>query len=116
MATSPLSAPQLEERDALATLWHQVTSGRFRIVDWYDRDGRRYVVARPAGPAEVPSRFSARQRRAVALRASGASVKVIAAELGISMGTASGEVQRGLGALGLDSAAALTAVLGHVAA
>lgn len=110
------SSSPADEQEALALLWHHVTSGKFRIVDWYDRDGRRYVVARRADPTAGPERFSARQRKAIALRASGAGLKVIAAELSVSMGTASREVHDGLCALGLESAAALTAVLGHVAA
>lgn len=104
--------PHFDADGPLQVLWHDVTSGKFRIADWYDRDGRRYIVARRASR----TRFTARQRKALKLRAAGVALKVIALELDISIASACREIRLGMDALGLQSTAALTAVLGHAGA
>jgi DNA-binding NarL/FixJ family response regulator len=96
-------------------LWQSISRGTLRIVNWYDHEGRRFVVLRQA-TAEERLRLTIRQRKALALRAAGCALKVIAFELGVSVTTAAREVETGLELLGLDSTAALAAVLGHVAA
>lgn len=116
--TQPISvrpATQVAATPSTDTLWDDITSGRFRIMDWYDREGRRYVVIRRVAP-EQRARLSARQRRALALRSAGCALKVVALELGVSVTTAAREVELAMEALGLESTAALAAVLGHVAA
>jgi DNA-binding NarL/FixJ family response regulator len=50
----------------------------------------------------------------LALRAQGASLKVIGYELGVSLGTVSRELTLTMARLGLESCADLAAVLGHV--
>lgn len=100
---------------AVEGLWHAITKGSFRIVNWYDREGRRYVVLQQAEP-ERQARLTVRQRKALALRSAGCALKVIAFELGVSVTTAAREVEMGLEVLGLDSTAALAAVLGHATA
>lgn len=101
-------------RSVLA-FWVELFSGRYRIVDWYDRGGRRYVVARRRAARDTPACLTARQERALELRASGQALKVIAAELGVSLSTASRELERALELVGLDSEADLAALLGDVA-
>lgn len=116
--TQPIPVSHHAELAATATtntLWDDMTSGRFRIMSWYDREDRRYVVIRRLAPGQR-SCLSARQRRALALRSAGCALKVIALELGISVTTASRELECAMQALGLESTAALAAVLGHVAA
>jgi DNA-binding NarL/FixJ family response regulator len=90
--------------------WRALLSGRYRIVDWYDRDQRRYFVAEPSAAAP---RLSPRQRRAVELRVTGAPLKVIALELRTSISTAARELGRAMGGLGLSSDADLAALFGH---
>lgn len=92
--------------------WENVTSGRYRITHWYDRDGRRYLVARP-NPARPLRPLTDRQRRMLALRARGAALKVIAFEFGVSMGTVSRDLTLAMKRLGLESSADLAAVFGH---
>jgi DNA-binding NarL/FixJ family response regulator len=92
--------------------WQDVLSGRFRIVDWYDHQGRRYLVTRP-NPQGGLSPLAPRERRVLALRARGAALKVIAFELGVSMSTAARDLGRAMALLGLESSADLAAVLGH---
>lgn len=100
---------------AAQAVWESISRGTSRIVNWYDHEGRRFVVLRQATPQER-IRLTLRQRKALALRAAGCALKVIAFELGVSVTTAAREVEIGLELLGLDSTAALAAVLGHVAA
>lgn len=105
----------VEQTPSPEALWQSISNGGFRIVDWYDHEGRRYVVVRQATSQER-LRLTVRQRKALALRAAGCALKVIAIELGVSMSTVAHEVETGLQLLGLESTAALAAVLGHVAA
>jgi len=94
-------------------VWQGVLSGRYTIVNWYDRDGRRYLVTGRA-PDPSPVAVTPRQRRALAMRARGAAIKVIAGELGVSLGTISRDLTHAMQRLGLASSADLAAVLGHV--
>jgi DNA-binding NarL/FixJ family response regulator len=105
----------VEESPSAEALWQSISKGSLRIVNWYDHEERRFVVLRKA-TAEERIRLTVRQRKALALRAAGCALKVIAFELGVSLTTAAREVETGLELLGLDSTAALAAVLGHVAA
>ncbi|HEV8548384.1 MAG TPA: LuxR C-terminal-related transcriptional regulator [Polyangiaceae bacterium] len=95
-------------------LWDQVTGGDLRIVDWYDRDGRRYLVARRVEPGAVPA-LTDRQKRALAMRSTGTALKVVAFELGVSLSTVARDVDSAMTRLGLKSQGDLAAVLGHAA-
>lgn len=99
------------EGSSPSSLWSELFGGRYRIVSWYDRGGRRYVVAAPRTPSD-PSNLTSRQARALALRAAGQPLKVIAFELGVSLSTASRDLDTALSLLGLGSEADLAAVLG----
>jgi len=94
-------------------VWQAVINGRLRLVGWYDRDGRRYLLLRPSGENGVAPALTAREKKAIKLRAEGCSLKVIAAELEVSMSVASYFVKRAMGTLGFKSTADLAAVLGH---
>lgn len=93
--------------------WQEVVSGRLRIRHWYDREGRRYVVlAKRAGQENLPE-LTPREQKALALRAGGAALKVIALELGVSLSTAARDLERSMEVLGLATDADLAAVLGR---
>ena len=93
--------------------WQEVVSGHFRIDHWYDREGRRYVVLAKRGSPGNPHGLTPREQRALALRAAGAALKVIALELGVSLSTAARDIERCMEALGLETDADLAAVLGR---
>lgn len=93
--------------------WRHLLSGEYRIAGWYDRDGRRYVVARQQTGDERRG-LSARERRVLAERAKGTALKVIAMDAGVSIGTVSRDLARAMQRLGLGSSSDLAAVLGHV--
>ncbi len=95
--------------------WRMVTTGGSRIVHWYDRGGRRYVVIQPKPAGNEPA-FTARQCEILARRAAGQALKVAAMELGVSLATVSRELGCVLTKLGLESATDLVQVLGHAVA
>ena len=92
--------------------WQEVVNGRLRVVDWYDRAGRRYILTKP-NPKNSATPLAPRERRVLALRARGSALKVIAYELGVSMSTAARDLSRAMEQLGLESSSDLAAVLGH---
>ncbi len=72
---------------AMAT-WNPLVLARWSLVDRYERDGRRYVVARENAPSpRGPEALSARERQVAALACIGHSNKSIAYELGLSHST-----------------------------
>lgn len=94
------------------SVWDQVTRGALSIVDWYDENGRRYLVTRPNRARS--GALTERQKRVLALRSGGSALKVVAFELGISLSTAARDLDRAMASLGLESEGDLVAVLGHV--
>jgi DNA-binding CsgD family transcriptional regulator len=66
-------------------LWEGLIDGRWSLVDRFDRDGRRYLVARQNEPqVRDPRALSLRERQVLAYTALGHSQKLISYELGIS--------------------------------
>lgn len=68
-------------------LWKALVRGRWSTVDWFDSDGRRYVLGLPNAP-EVgdPRGLTERETQVVALVLCGQSNKLIAYHLGLSTG------------------------------
>lgn len=88
--------------------WHALVDARWSLVDRFESDGRRYLIARPNPPRPPPIRpLTARERAVVALVALGRSNKLIAYELGLSVGTVGNYVTRAQQKLGMTSRAAL---------
>ena len=79
-----------------------LSAGAWRIIDYFDADGGRYVVA-----CRSPSPLSGEERAIVQRRAHGDSVKEIAIDLGVSSATISRRLTRALHKLGLTSHAEL---------
>jgi DNA-binding CsgD family transcriptional regulator len=94
-------------------LWEALVSGRWSLVDHFDSDGRRYVVARENSPNPTgPHALSPRQKAALTLRARGHSLKFIGYELGLSVPTISAELRQAMQKLGVRSAVELSALYG----
>ena len=69
--------------------WKALVDARWSLVDHFERDGKRYLLAQRNDPAIAPiALLSKRERQVVALAAVGHSDKMIAYELGISGSTA----------------------------
>ena len=83
-------------------------SERWTLVDTYERDGKRFVVARRNDVRMLlPSALSPRERQALGFAALGDSNKLIAYELGISASTVGVLLYRAAQKLGCHSRAEL---------
>jgi DNA-binding CsgD family transcriptional regulator len=76
-----------QPRKALAR-WTALVQGRWTLVDHFERDGKRYVIAQENAPqVNAPVKLSEREQQVASLAALGRSNKVIAYELGIAHST-----------------------------
>jgi DNA-binding CsgD family transcriptional regulator len=65
-----------------------LVDARWTLVDHYETDGKRYVLARENAPKPLgPARLSLREQQVVALAALGRTNKLIAYELGLAYST-----------------------------
>lgn len=93
---------------AALELWHGLTSGRWTLVDHFDHDGRRFVLARRNDPqARGPSALTRRQRQVVFYASLGWSRKEVGYALGLGETTVSTHLTHALRRLGLASRAEL---------
>ncbi len=70
--------------EALA-VWRSVLQGRWSLVDWFDTDGRRFVVVVPNPPGcNDPRGLTGREREVAELAARGKTSKLISYQLGVS--------------------------------
>jgi DNA-binding NarL/FixJ family response regulator len=100
---------------ALAT-WTALVSGRWSLVDRYERDGRRYLVARPnPHDAPDPRMLSERERAVAHLVALGWSNKWIAYELGLSPSTVATHLSSALEKLRLKARTDLATTMSTLA-
>ncbi len=88
--------------------WKPLVDARWTLLDWFDRDGRRYVLARHNSPGVPPiERLSVRERQVVAYAAMGQLNKQIGYELGISTSTVGVLLSRAASKLGVSGRRAL---------
>ena len=84
------------------TIWEGLVRGRWSLVDWFDTDGRRYLLAKPNAPKlGDPRGLSLREHQVATYAARGESSKLIGYRFGISQSQVSkllGGVMRKLGA------------------
>ena len=93
--------------EALAA-WQDMISGRWSLVDWFDADGRRFVVAVPnATGVDDPRGLTKRQKEVAELAARGKSSKFIACELAISRQRVSSLLNQAMRKLGVRTQAQL---------
>jgi len=74
--------------DAAVGRWRTLVTGRWSLVDHFERDGKRYLIARANEP-QTPSleALTPRERQVLALAAIGHPPKLIAYDLGIASST-----------------------------
>ena len=74
-----------QDPDEALHLWKAMVRGRWSIVDWFDSDGRRFVLAKPNAPdLGDPRGLTNREHQVVTYASHGESSKLIAYRLGIS--------------------------------
>ena len=93
---------------AALELWKSLTEGRWSLVDWFDSDERRYVLALPNAPSVVDPRGLTDRESLVATYAMhGDSVTLIGYRLGLSKASVSGTLKRVMKKLGVRTQAQL---------
>jgi DNA-binding NarL/FixJ family response regulator len=85
--------------------WRAFAAGGWRVVDHFDADGRRYVIARRG--AGLGRELEHHERALLERRARGDSLKEIAADLGLSISAVSRRLNRVMTQLGIRSHAEL---------
>ena len=92
-----------EPEEALS-IWRALVVGRWSLVDRFEKDGRRYIIARRNEPRFAdPRGLSQRERQVAAYAALGHSNKLISYCLGLSPSTVATHLARALRKLGLGS-------------
>jgi DNA-binding CsgD family transcriptional regulator len=100
-------------QDPLAALelWRGLLASRWSLVDHFDSDGRRYILAREnAQDSTVRQALSHRQRQVVFCASVGWSNKEIGYELGLAENTVSAHLARSLDKMGIESRAELVRI------
>ena len=97
-----------EDPDQALEIWWALLRGRWSMVEWFDTDGRRYMLAVPNAPRVVdPRGLTKRECQVVAYAALGDSHKLIAYRLGISRATASNALRSAMRKLHVKTQAQL---------
>jgi DNA-binding CsgD family transcriptional regulator len=87
-------------------LWLGLVSGRWSLVDRFDTDGRRFLVARRNDPqVSDPRALTLQERQVLAYSAMGHPIKLIAYVLGLSVSTVSARRRQAMCKLGLRTQA-----------
>lgn len=101
-----------QDNDEAIEAWQGLVTGRWSLVERFEKDGRRYLIARKNDPRVglIPT-LSDREQQVLLFRVFGHPLKLIAYELGLSIPTVSRTLQGAMGKLGLRSPADLLALL-----
>lgn len=99
------SSTNAERLDA----WQALTSGRWSMIDRWEENGRRYLVAYENPPSVMdPRRLTPNERAVTQLASAGHSSKLVGYELGLSVGTVTSTLARVMRKLGVRNRAELT--------
>ncbi len=93
-------------------LWKALVSGRWSTVDWFDSDGRRFVLGIPNAPSITdPRGLTEREMQVVAYAAFGLTNKMIGYNLGLSNGRVSMLLRSAMRKIGVQTRPQLIAKL-----
>lgn len=96
-----------DPEEALST-WRGLSRGRWSLVDWFDTDSRRFILAIPNPPGvRDPRALTERESQVVAFAALGESHKLIAYRLGVDRSTVTRTLRSAMRKLGVKSHAQL---------
>ena len=91
-----------DDPDEALSLWQGLIAGRWSLVDRFDSDGKRYLVARRNAPhVSDPRALTLRERQVLAYLAMGHPHKLIGYSLGVSVGAVSAHRTSAMRKLGL---------------
>lgn len=89
---------------AAIEMWKGLTEGRWSLVDWFDSDDRRFMLALPNAPRVIdPRGLSERESLVATYAIHGDSAKLIGYRLGISKATVSSVLKRVMRKLGVKT-------------
>ncbi|QDG53132.1 helix-turn-helix transcriptional regulator [Persicimonas caeni] len=98
------SGPLRHEPAEALPMWRGLVEGRWSLVDRWDSDGRRYVVAHPNDPHfDEPQKLTDRERQVVAYASQGDTNARISYSLGLDEPTVEALLHSALAKLGFDS-------------
>lgn len=101
--------------EALET-WHALWDGRWTLVDSFDRDGKRWLVAKANNStSSSTAALQPRERDVVLGAAAGRSLKLMAYELGLPIGTVASTLERAMRKLRVRTRAELAALVAPLA-
>ena len=90
--------------DQAVELWTALVDSRWTVVDHFDGDGRRFVIAQRNEPVAPPcDALTRRERQVLAYVAMGRSNKLIAYHLGVAVSTVASHVSSASATLGANS-------------
>jgi len=93
-----------DDANVALDLWRALVDGRWSLIDSFDSDGRRFLVARRNDePHADPRGLSPRESQVVALAALGHSNRLIAYHLGIGKSTVGTHLASAMTKLGVSS-------------
>ncbi len=96
-----------EPEEALG-IWKGLVEGRWSLVDWFDTDGRRFVLAKPNAPRlKDPRGLTERENQVCTYAALGETNKLISYRLGISQSKVSTTLRSAMRKLGVQTRAQL---------
>lgn len=100
-----------ENPDEALDAWRGLVAGQWSLVDQFDEEGERFLVARKNDPDVHPfAGLTQRERQVLSCRARGLPLKLISYELGFSNGAVSKSLSAGMGKLGIASDLELVAL------
>jgi DNA-binding CsgD family transcriptional regulator len=95
-----------EDPQKALEIWKSLISGRWTMVDWFDTDGRRFVLAIPNSPElGDPRGLTEQESQVVNYLVLGDTSKLVAYRLGISASRVSGLLKSAMRKLGVSSKA-----------
>lgn len=97
-----------EDPEKALELWTALVRGRWSTVDWFDSDGRRFVLGLPNAPTVTdPRGLTDREHQVVSYAINGQTNKLIAYQLGLSKGRVSTLMSSAMRKLGVQTRAQL---------
>lgn len=85
-------------------IWRALVDGRWSMVDWFDTDGRRFVLAHPNPPnLRDPRGLTERERQVATYACLGETNKLISYRLGISQAQVSSTLKSAMLKLGVKT-------------
>jgi len=104
--------PRYDEADSALRLWEGLLSGQWTLLDWFDSDGRRLIIAKRTERQSDESRGLTKRQREVAIHAArGESSKCIGYHLGISPSRVSALLKVAMVKLGVRTKAQLVVMV-----